>query len=172
MISGRVWKFGDLISTDLMLPQPAQLLSENEQMKWIFQANRPNWINEVRTGDIIIAGKSFGTGSSRPAARSLKNIGVACLVADSIARLFFRNAVNFGLLALECPGVSAAFQEGQTAEVCLEDWTVRNSSTGAVLNLTPVPEALISLMRSGGIFPLLEQEGIVGPRPDPSGVQI
>ena len=171
MISGKVWKFGDLISTDLMLPGPASALSENEQMRWIFQANRPNWHSEVRPGDMIVAGKSFGVGSGRPAARSLRNIGVACVLAESITRLFFRNAVNFGLLALECPGVSAAFEEGQTAQVSVEDWTVRNSSTGAVLNITPIPEALISLMQSGGIFPLLEREGILGTRPDPSGAQ-
>ena len=168
MISGRVWKFGDLISTDLMLPQPAQLLSESEQVKWIFQANRPDWINLVRKGDVLVAGKSFGMGSSRPAARSLRNAGVSCVLADSIARLFFRNAVNFGMLALECPGVSAAFEEGQTAEISVEAWTVRNSSSGAVLNIKPIPDELLDLMQSGGIFPLLEREGILGPRPEPS----
>jgi 3-isopropylmalate/(R)-2-methylmalate dehydratase small subunit len=168
MISGRVWKFGDFISTDLMLPGPCSALSENEQMRWIFQANRPNWVNEVRPGDIIVGGKSFGVGSGRPAARSLRNIGVACLIAESITRLFFRNAVNFGLLALECPGVSAAFEEAQVAEVSVQDWTVRNASTGAVLKITPIPESLVALMQSGGIFPVLEREGFVGPRPDPS----
>ena len=167
MISGRVWKFGDLITTDSMLPGPASTLSENEQIRWIFQANRPNWVNEVRAGDIIVAGRSFGVGSGRPAARSLRNIGVACLIAESITRLFFRNAVNWGLLALECTGVSAAFEEGQIAEVSVADWTIRNATTGAVLKITPIPETLITLMQSGGIFPLLEREGMVGPRPDP-----
>ena len=171
MISGRVWKFGDLISTDLMLPQPAQLLSESEQVQWIFQANRPDWIKQVRMGDIIVAGKSFGTGSSRPAARSLRNAGVACVVADSIARLFFRNAANFGMLALECPGVSGIFEEGQIAEIAVEGWKVRNSSTGAVLDIRPIPAELLALMQSGGIFPLLEREGILGPRPEPSAHQ-
>ena len=169
MISGRVWKFGDLITTDSMLPGPASALSENEQLRWIFQAIRPTWVNEMRAGDLIVAGKSFGVGSARPAARSLKNVGVACLLAESITRLFFRNSVNFGLLALECPGITGAFEEGQVAEVSVEKWKVRNVSTGAVLYITPIPDALLKLMQSGGVFPLLEREGMVGPRPDPSG---
>ncbi len=73
---------------------------------------------------MIVGGLNYGMGSSRPAARSLRNCGIRALVADSINGLFFRNAVNFGLVALECPGVRAAFTEGQTAEVALEDFTV------------------------------------------------
>lgn len=172
MISGKVWKFGDFISTDLMMPGPASALSENEQMKWVFQANRPGWAGEVAAGDIIIGGKSYGVGSGRPASRSLRNLGVACLLAESITRLFFRNSVNFGLLALECPGISTAFEEGQIAEVSVNDWTVRNASTGTVLKILPIPEALVALMQSGGVFPLLEREGLVGPRPDPSGTTV
>ncbi len=169
MISARVWKFGDFITTDYMLPGPASALSENEQLRWVFQAIRPTWVDEMRPGDIIVAGKSFGVGSARPAARSLRNIGVTCVLAESITRLFFRMSVNLGLLALECPGITGAFEEGHVAEVSVEEWKVRNTTTGAVLNITPIPEALLKLMQSGGIFPLLEREGIVGPRPDPSG---
>jgi 3-isopropylmalate/(R)-2-methylmalate dehydratase small subunit len=169
MISGRVWKFGDLVTTDSMLPGPALALPESEQIKWIFQANRPDWHTKVQRGDIIVAGKSFGVGSGRPAARSLRNAGVACLLAESITRLFFRNSVSWGLIALECPGVSSAFEEGQTAEVSVETWTVRNAATGRTLKISPIPDALIELMQSGGVFPLLEREGYVGPRPDPGG---
>ena len=81
----------------------------------MFAANRPGWVDQIAPGDIIVGGRNFGTGSSRPAARSLRNIGLGCLVAKSINGLFFRNAVSFGFLALECPGVHAAFEEGQTA---------------------------------------------------------
>lgn len=164
MIFGKVWKFGDLITTDLMLPGPAAGLSEEEQVRWLFQANRPDWINEVLRGDIIVAGKSFGVGSSRPAPRSLRNAGVACLLAESVTRLFFRNCVNLGFLAFECPGVAAAFEEGQVAEVSLQDWTVRNAASGVVLKLTHVPEELVALMRNGGILPLLEKEGLIAPK--------
>jgi 3-isopropylmalate/(R)-2-methylmalate dehydratase small subunit len=96
-------------------------------------------------------------------ARSLRNLGVGCVLAESIARLFFRNCVNFGLLAIECPGIAGAFEEGQTAEFSTEDWTVRNRQTGQVLLCTPVPAMLLDLMRGGGIYPVLERNGLVAP---------
>src|SRR5258706_9448127 len=116
-------------------------------------------------GDFIVGGRNYGPGSSRPAARSLRNIGIACLIADSINSLFFRNAVNFGLLALECEGVSAAFEEGQTAEVSLADFTVKNRATGKILKAQPVPENLLAMMIGGGIYPVLEKQGLIAPKP-------
>lgn len=164
MITGRIWTFGDNINTDLMLPGPLLTASEAEQARAVFAANRPGWVDQVAPGDIILAGRNFGTGSSRPAARSLRNIGIGALLAGSINGLFFRNAVSFGLLALECPGIDAAFAEGQTAEISLDDWSVRNRETGAVVAIKPLPERLLSLMTGGGIFPLLEAEGLIAPR--------
>ena len=163
MIEGRVWKFGDNINTDLMLPGSLLHASEEEQMKSVFSSHRPGWLADMRRGDIIIGGRNYGMGSARPAARSLRNIGIACLVAESINGLFFRSAVNFGFITLECPGVSDAFSEGDTAEISLEDFTVRNRKTGAMLKALPIPEQLLKLMWGGGIFPLLEAEGLVTP---------
>ena len=119
-ISGKTWLFGDNINTDLILPGRAQLFTEEEQMRCVFEANRPGWLDEIDKGDIIVGGQNFGMGSSRPAARSLRNIGLGCLLADSINGLFFRNCVNWGFLALECPGVSTAFEEGDVADIRLE----------------------------------------------------
>ena len=164
MTIGRVWKFGDDINTDLMLPGPLLTATEAEQARAVFSANRPGWVDQIAPGDIIVGGRNFGTGSSRPAARSLRNLGLGCLVAESINGLFFRNAVSFGFLALECPGVHTAFEEGQIAEVSLADWTVRNAATGAVLRAKPVPERLLNLMTGGGIYPLLEAEGLIAPK--------
>ena len=164
MISGRVWKFGDNINTDMMMPGPALYLPEAERIRYIFQANRPGWVDQVRRGDFIIGGKSYGVGSSRPAALSLRNAGIACLIAESINGLFFRNCVSFGLLALECPGVSQLFQEGELAEVSFDDFTVANGTSGKTLKAVPVPESLISMMQHGGIMPLLESEGFIAPR--------
>ena len=79
---------------------------EAEQARAVFTANRPGWVDRCSTGDVIVGGRNFGMGSNRPAARSLRNIGVGFLLAESINGLFFRNSVNFGFLALECPGVS------------------------------------------------------------------
>jgi 3-isopropylmalate/(R)-2-methylmalate dehydratase small subunit len=164
MVKGRVWKFGDNINTDLMLPGDVHMATEEIQARRVFSANRPGWIDEMRPGDIIIGGKNYGTGSSRPASRSLRNIGIACVVADSINSLFFRNCVNFGLLALECPGVSDLFtEEGQICEVDLASFTVRNATTGKSLTAQPVPDNLLTLMRGGGIYPVLEREGYIAP---------
>ena len=132
----------------------------------MFRANRPGWVNEMTRGDIIVGGRNFGMGSSRPAARSLRNIGIACLVAESINGLFFRNCVNFGLVALECPGVSAAFEEVQIADVSLDDFTVRNRESNIVLQANAVPPMLLDLMMGGGLFPHLERKGLLEPRPD------
>ena len=164
MPTGRVWKFGDDINTDLMLPGPLLTASEAEQARAVFRANRPGWVDAIASGDIIVGGRNFGTGSSRPAARSLRNIGLAALLAESINGLFFRNAVSFGFLAIECPGVHAAFEEGNIAEISLADWRVRNRDSGAVLRARPVPERLLSLMTGGGIYPLLEAEGLIAPK--------
>lgn len=162
-LAGRVWIFGDNINTDLMLPGNVRHAAEEVQARHVFAANRPGWVDEVRRGDFIVAGNNFGTGSSRPAARSLRNAGITCLLAESINGLFFRNAVNFGLVALECPGVHAAFAEGQTAEISLDEFTVRNRGTGAVLKASPVPPMLLDMMRHGGVYPDLERRGLIAP---------
>jgi 3-isopropylmalate/(R)-2-methylmalate dehydratase small subunit len=138
--------------------------TEAEQARAVFAANRPGWIDQMQRGDAIVAGRNFGMGSNRPASRSLRNIGIRFLLAESINGLFFRNSVNFGFLALECPGCFAAFEEGDLAELDLDDWSVRNTRSGAVLKPLPIPERLLSLMCGGGIFPLMEKEGLIAPR--------
>jgi 3-isopropylmalate/(R)-2-methylmalate dehydratase small subunit len=164
---GRVWIAGDNINTDLILPITAYYLTIAEQPKFVFSANRPGWSGEVRKGDILIGGKNFGMGSSRPAARSLKNLGLACLVAESINGLFYRNAVNFAFPALEAPGVSTMFEEGQTAEVSFEDFQIRNADSGKDCRAAPMPGQLLEILKAGGIYPLLEKEGKIAPLPSP-----
>jgi len=165
----RVWKFGDNINTDLILPVQAFYLNPEEQARWVFRANRPDWINQVKPGDIIIGGKNFGMGSSRPAARSLKNLGLGCLVAHSINGLFFRNCVNFAFPALECRDVFDAFDEGDIAEVDFDAASVRNATRGTALAAVGLPPKLLDLLKAGGIFPLLEKDGSLGPRTAASG---
>ncbi len=161
--TGKVWKFGPDINTDLILPGHLQLASPEEQARAVFQANRPGWVDEVGPGDIIVAGANFGMGSSRPAARSLRNLGLAGVVAESINGLFFRNAINWGFPALECPGVFDAFEEGDSAVVSLEDFTIRNAGTNTVLTAGEIPATLLRTLGAGGIYPLLEQEGLIAP---------
>jgi 3-isopropylmalate/(R)-2-methylmalate dehydratase small subunit len=161
--TGRVWKFGHDINTDLIMPSYARHASIEEQARAVFAAHRPGWVDQVQRGDILVAGRNFGVGSSRPGARSLRNAGIACLIAESINGLFFRNCVNFGLLALECQEVWDMFEEGQSAEIALADFSVRNCDTGTVLTALAIPEALLSIMQGGGIFPLLEKRGLIEP---------
>jgi 3-isopropylmalate/(R)-2-methylmalate dehydratase small subunit len=164
MIEGKVWLFGDDINTDLIAPTPYIYMPARDQARHVFEANRPGWVNEVKPGDFIVAGRNFGMGSSRPAPMVLNALSIGCVLADSINALFFRNCVSFGLIALECEGVSQLFEEGQTARVSLDDFTVTNLATSRSLKTVPLPESLISLMRGGGIFPLLESEGLIAPK--------
>ena len=112
------------------------------------------------TGDACLCD---GGGGARPAARPLQALGVACIIAESISSLFFRNCVNFGLMALNCPGISTAVDEGDTVEISIERWTVRCTLTGHTCALTKLPEALLQLIRSGGVYPMLESNGIITP---------
>jgi 3-isopropylmalate/(R)-2-methylmalate dehydratase small subunit len=167
MLVCKVWKFGDNINTDLMLPGPYLFRSEAEQARAVFMNNRPEWLGAMKPGDAIIGGFNYGMGSSRPAARSLRNCGVGFLLAETINGLFFRNCVNHGLRAFECPGVTRAFEEGDNAELIIEDWSVRNMRSGQTLALTPVPKMLLDMMLTGGIFPMLEARGLIAPKPAP-----
>lgn len=164
--SARTWKFGNNINTDLILPGHAMFKPFDEQPKYTFSANRPGWVDEVRKGDMLVAGTNFGTGSGRPGARSLRMCGIACLLAESINGLFFRNCVNYGLFAMECPGVAAAFSEGDVAEVDFDTFQVRNVRSGAVLPGRRFPKMLIDIMEAGGIYPLMEARGLLEP-PNP-----
>lgn len=160
----RIWKVGDNINTDLILPITAFYLTPEEQVSYVFNANRPGWVKQVQKGDILIGGKNFGMGSSRPAARSLKNLGLSCLVAPYINGLFFRNAVNFAFPAVECPGVDEAFDEGDIAEVDVIEARVRNVTKGIELVAKPLPAPLLAIVNAGGIYPLLEKEGSIAPK--------
>ena len=157
----RVWKFPANINTDLILPSGSIYLSQAEQARLIFRANRPGWVDQVRPGDIMIADKNFGMGSSRPAARSLKNLGIGCLVAESINGLFFRNCVNYAFPAMQCSGVFALFAEGDVAQVDFASGMVRNATTHKALNAKVLPAKLLDLLQAGGIYPLLELKGII-----------
>lgn len=160
----RVWIVGDNINTDLILPNKAFYLTHEEQAQYVFHANRPGWAQLVQKGDILIGGRNFGMGSSRAAARSLKNLGLACLIAESLNGLFLRNCVNFAFPALECPGVHEAFVEGEIAEVDFEAAAVRNVTRGTALNGKPLPPSLMALVQAGGVYQLLESEGLIAPK--------
>jgi 3-isopropylmalate/(R)-2-methylmalate dehydratase small subunit len=165
--SPKVWKFGDNIDTDLMVPGPYLWKEPQERVRGLFQANRPGWVDQVKPGDALIAGENFGIGSSRPAALSLRLCGIAFVLAESINGLYFRTAVNYGMVSLAAPGVTAAFEEGDPAELSLKSWTARNTRTGAEIKVTTVPDMPLQLMLGGSVIPLMEKQGLIG-QPDPA----
>ena len=163
-LTARVWKFGDNINTDLILPILAFYMNPQEQSRYVFHANRPGWVDQVQPGDIIIGGSNFGMGSSRPAARSLVTLQIGALVAHSINGLFYRNCVNWALPAIECPDIQDAFDEGEVAEIDYDTSLIRNVTRGTVLQGKPVPPQLVDIVKAGGIYNLLERDGSIAPR--------
>lgn len=163
ILIGRIWKFGDDINTDLMIPAIALDKSDEDRLEYCFSANRPGWADLVEKGDMIVGGRNFGTGSSRPGAKVLKDLGIICLLAESINGLFLRNCVNLGLPALPCPGVAGAFQEGDVAEVDLGQGKVINRTSGSVISTAPLPRMLLEIIDAGGIIPRLEAEDCLEP---------
>jgi 3-isopropylmalate/(R)-2-methylmalate dehydratase small subunit len=161
LIKGRVWCFGDDINTELILPTPGLSLARADRVPLIFSANRPGWVESVTKGDILVAGSNFGMGSGRPASQALKDLGLGCLVAESLNGLFFRNCVNFAFPALEVPGVRSAFNEGDEAEVDLRSATVVNLTTGTRLQGSPWPEFGLAALAAGGLVEKLDAAGLL-----------
>jgi 3-isopropylmalate/(R)-2-methylmalate dehydratase small subunit len=163
IITGRVWKFGDDINTDLIFPHTAFRASPEEQAKLVFSDNRPGWSSLALAGDIIVAGRNFGTGSSRPGALLLKRLGLCGMVADSMNGLFFRNCIGYGFPALQASGVSDLFDEGDRAECNLKTGVVKNITSGKEIMGIPVSESMIETLAAGGITELLTQKGYMSP---------
>ena len=161
VFTGRVWKFGDDINTDLVIPSFAQMWTAEEMAPHCFSANRPGWVDQVSPGDVIVGGRNFGVGSGRAIGAVFRVLGIAGIVADSFNGLGLRNCVNVALPVVPCPGVSAVFTEGDVAEV---DWTtgiVRNRTSGASIAGHPLPAPLRAIIEAGGIEVMLRNEGFL-----------
>jgi 3-isopropylmalate/(R)-2-methylmalate dehydratase small subunit len=158
VIKGRVWKFGDNVDTDVISPSKYIETPMEEQIKHVMEAISPKFSKEVKPGDIIVAGRNFGCGSSRETAPELiKRLGVAAVIAESFARIFFRNSVAIGLPILECPKVSEAFEEGDTLELDLEKARVENPNKKIILKGKPLSPDMLKVLEKGGITPLLKE---------------
>ena len=156
---GKVWKFGDDINTDLVIPGFAIFLSRDEQPKHCFSANRPGWVDEVRAGDVLVAGRNFGVGSARPIGNVFLGLGISGIVAESFNGLGLRNRINVGLPVLPCRGIVDAFDEGDVADVDWATGAVRNVEKGTTLQGQPVPRALQDIVSAGGVEAILRHEG-------------
>ena len=163
IVEGRTWVVGDDISTDLLYPQVAYTMPLEEAARMVFRANRPGWSDLVEPGDLIVGGRSFGTGSSRPAVALLRELGIAGTFAESFSNLYFRNCVNFALPALAVPGILSIVEEGDRIRVDLAAGTVENLRTGARLSGPPLPPALLAIVEQGGVMAALEAQGFLAP---------
>ena len=158
-VTGKVWVFGDDLNTDAMYPAFAMKMDPHEAAKHIFYEVRPGWTDQVSPGDIVVAGKNFGLGSSRPVAALFTELGVAGLVAEEFNSLFFRNAVNAGLPAMTIPDATKVFHEGDTGSFDLQTGAWRNETTGVSGSVPKLPDLILEIIASGGVLPRLAAQG-------------
>jgi len=158
-IEGRIWKFGSDVDTDAIIPARYLNTSDPKELaKHVMEDEKPRFPREVKKGDLLIADKNFGCGSSREhAPLALKAVGISCIIAKSFARIFYRNGLNLGLPLLESTEASEAIQEGDRVRV--------NLGTGEIFDLTkkrkffakPIPAFMQELIEDGGLIPHLRK---------------
>ncbi len=155
---GRVWKFGDNIDTDAITPGKYMSALERELLRHVLEVVNPKFPQEVKPGDIIVAGRNFGCGSSRESApAALKSLGIGAIIAESFARIFFRNSIAIGLPTLACQGVSSIFNEGDELELDLKSARITNLTNGKKIYAQQLPEQMLEVLTKGGILPLLKE---------------
>ena len=160
VIEGRVWTLGRDIDTDgIISGKYLTVIDPNELKKHVLEIALPEFAAGARPGDLLVADENFGSGSSREhAPQALKAIGVAAILADSFARIFFRNSINLGLPAVEARGVRALFETGDTARVEMTRGRVTNLRTGRSIDFPPLPHHLLDLLEAGGLVEKVRAE--------------
>lgn len=148
--TGKIWVLGDDIDTDIIIPTEYLALKSVQDMKpYAFSPLRPELAAQIQPGDIIVAGKNFGCGSSREQAPEIiKALGVGCVIAKSFARIFFRNSINNGLLLIENDALQAAVQEGDTITVTVNQDIEHNGKHYEIISL---PQNLVDIIAAGGL---------------------
>ncbi|MDR7868722.1 MAG: 3-isopropylmalate dehydratase small subunit [Sporomusaceae bacterium] len=158
MIRGKVHKFGDNINTDLISPAQYIGLADEIMIAHAMEGADPDFPKKVRAGDIMVAGKNFGSGSSRETAPMIiKGSGIAVVIAEFFARIFYRNAINIGLSVLTTNSVSE-INDGDELEVDPIAGTIRNITTGKSYQCTKYPENIMKLVNDGGLINHLRKQ--------------
>jgi 3-isopropylmalate/(R)-2-methylmalate dehydratase small subunit len=158
-LKGRVWKYGDGINTDVIFPgkYTYTVTDPNEQARHVLEDLDPQFASEVREGDIIVAGRNWGNGSSREqAVGALKAAGVKAIIAKSFARIYFRNAVNNGLLPIVCPEAANAIGKAEVVEIDLASNTI--CAAAGEFSFPPLSPSLLSIVEAGGLIPMLRRK--------------
>jgi len=160
MLEGKAFKFGDSISTDHITPGRLLHLRSNlpELAKHVLEDADPTFAQRVKKGDFIVAGKNFGLGSSREhAPLVIRMVGVSAVLAQSVARIFFRNAINIGLPVLICD--TESINDGDELEVDLGLGKIKDLSNGTELGFSPIPEIMLRILNEGGLIPYIKKYG-------------
>ncbi len=158
IISGFVIKVGDNIDTDIIIPGKYLVYTDPETLgKHAMEPLIPEFYKRAK-GAVLVAGKNFGMGSSREqAVVALKGAGVKAVVAESFARIFYRNAINQGLPVVEAPGISKEVEDGDEIEIDLERGVVRIPKKGKEIKATKMPPMLLEILKEGGLVPYLKK---------------
>ena len=158
-MKGKVWKFANDVNTDEIIP--ARYLNSSdpaELAKHCMEDADPEFVRKMSRGDIIMAEDNFGCGSSREHAPiAIKAAGISCVVANSFARIFFRNAINIGLPIIECPAAVAATEQGDELEVDLAAGRVRNVTRNQEWSVPPFPKEMQEIIAAGGLMSFVKQ---------------
>jgi 3-isopropylmalate/(R)-2-methylmalate dehydratase small subunit len=160
MLKGKAFKFGDNISTDLIVPGRLANLRSNlpELAKHVLEDADPTFASRVKPGDFVVGGSNFGLGSSREhAPLVIKMAGVSAILAKSVARIFFRNAINQGLPVLICD--TDQINDGDEIEVDLATGTVKDLTNGKSLVFGKIPPVMLSILNEGGLLPYIQKYG-------------
>lgn len=162
LFEGNVFMFGDDIDTDAIIPARHMNTSVPEELaKYCMEDADPDFINKLQKGDIIVAGKNFGCGSSREHAPiAIKYAGVSCVIASSFARIFYRNAINIGLPIFESPEGAAAISAGDRVQVNADTGVITNLTKGETYQANPFPEFMQELIAAGGLMAYVKERGI------------
>jgi 3-isopropylmalate/(R)-2-methylmalate dehydratase small subunit len=153
-VTGNAVKFGDNIDTDVILPgKYLVLIDPNDLAKHAMEGSDPDFPEKAKKGILVVGGKNFGCGSSREQAPlALKYSGVKCVVAESFARIFFRNAINIGLPVIECKGISATVDNGDELTVDFETGTIQNVTKGKSFQVAQLPQFILEILTDGGLI--------------------
>ncbi|MBN2122898.1 MAG: 3-isopropylmalate dehydratase small subunit [Deltaproteobacteria bacterium] len=157
---GRVWKFGDHVDTDVIIPARFLNVSDKDELaKNCFSDLRPDFVREVRPGDVLMAGVNFGCGSSREhAPLAVKTAGIGVIVARSFARIFYRSAFNIGLPILESDEAPDAFSEGDRVFVDLKTGEIRALDSDLRFFAKPIPDFMAGIIEAGGLVEFIKKE--------------
>jgi len=162
IIEGRAWVFGDDVDTDQIISgKYLTILDYAEMARHAFEATRPEIVTQIRAGDVIVAGTNFGGGSSREEAPAvLKHLGVACVLAESFARIFYRNCFNIGLPAMVAKDIAQKVQDGDTVRVDLTRGEVRVLGRDVMLEGEPIPDFMMEILSAGGAVEWFKSRGV------------